>query len=74
MATKKVDGNERVRVFIPRDRNDEQTYVVVGINGQKYQIQKGVEVYVPKAVKEVLDHSDQEARILDEKLNKLSDN
>lgn len=52
---KTVTQEEMVKVTINRERKD-QGDVEVSVNGKVYQIKRGVEVEVPRSVKEVLDN------------------
>ena len=51
----KDDGMVSIHLFKDDDRYSAPVFV--GINGDSYLIQRGVDVLVPKAVAEVLDHS-----------------
>lgn len=46
-----------VKVTLMRDNKNYQGDVFVGVNGQTFQIQRGVEVEVPEYVAEVLRNS-----------------
>ena len=48
---------EKVPVFLFKDNNKNKDDVFVSVNGQRVQRERGVEVMVPKYIKEVLDHS-----------------
>ena len=48
---------EVIRLF--KDNQRYKTPVFVGVNGETYLIQRGVDVEVPKAVAEVLRHSEE---------------
>lgn len=41
------------RLFIPRGRKGEENFVLITLNGKRYQIMKGVEVNVPRPVAEI---------------------
>ena len=77
--TKKVEAvkveettlEKRVPVFIPRRSQEEENYLMVAINGKKWQIKKDVTVYVPESVAEVIEHSQAEDQALSEKLDAL---
>ena len=43
-----------MRVQLPPPRFGEENHVVVGLNGTRWQIMRGVEVDVPEAVGEIL--------------------
>ena len=51
------DPNELVTVRLFRDTERYRDDVFVAVNGKRFQIKRGVEVQVPRYVKEVLDHS-----------------
>ena len=54
MAVKKQETEAAVQAAPEKD-----TEVFVGVNGETYLIQRGVDVEVPKAVAEVLRHSEE---------------
>lgn len=41
------------RLFIPRGRKGEENFILITLNGKRYQIMKGVEVNVPRPVAEI---------------------
>ena len=49
---------EKVTIRLPRDPNEKQQEVTVGINGIFYKIQRGKSVEVPRAVAEILENSE----------------
>ena len=56
------EGTEEQDTVVIRLFKDNQRYktpVFVGVNGETYLIQRGVDVEVPKAVAEVLRHSEE---------------
>jgi len=57
--TKPVEAPSRkmVKVMIPKSR-EHMDDVFVGVNGETFLIQRGVEVEVPDYVKEVLDNKE----------------
>lgn len=55
---KKDDGMETIHLFKDDDRYSAPVFV--GVNGDSYLIQRGIDVKVPKAVAEVLEHSIQQ--------------
>lgn len=55
--TETKKGPEMVEIELFKDDGKYKDDVFVAINGKTYQIQRGVRVKVPKAVKEVLDNS-----------------
>ena len=62
-AEAKDDGMVTIHLFKDDDRY--AAPVFVGVNGDSYLIQRGIDVKVPKAVAEVLEHSiKQDARRL----------
>ena len=48
-----------VRIHLFKDNGRYKDDVFVGVNGVNYMIQRGVDVEVPKAVAEVLRHSEE---------------
>lgn len=54
MATKKTDT---VKIKLFKDNARYSGDVFVSVNGHSYQLKRGVEVEVPAAVAEVLEHS-----------------
>ena len=60
MAEKKEKpaAQETATVRIPRERRDQED-VVVWVNNDRYIIQRGVEVEVPIAIAEILEHAEQ---------------
>ena len=53
-ATDKIDWNEKVPLLIQRDpTNPKETDFCICHNGKIFQIQRGVEVMVPRYVKQV---------------------
>lgn len=48
---------DEVEVKLFKDNGRYRDDVVVGVNGKLYVIKRGVRVKVPRAVKEILDHS-----------------
>ena len=48
-----------VRIHLFKDNGRYKDDVFVGVNGETYLIQRGVDVEVPKAVAEVLRHSEE---------------
>lgn len=50
---------ELVTIKLFKDNENYKDDVFVGVNGQTWQIQRGIEVKVPPCVAEVLDHSQQ---------------
>ena len=54
-AEEKDDGMVTIHLFKDDDRY--AAPVFVGVNGDSYLIQRGIDVKVPKAVAEVLEHS-----------------
>ena len=57
-AEEKDDGMVTIHLFKDDDRY--AAPVFVGVNGDSYLIQRGIDVKVPKAVAEVLEHSQQQ--------------
>lgn len=52
----KANSEELVKIRLPKTK-EKQDAVTVGLNGTMYQIQRGIEVEVPKPVYEILVHS-----------------
>lgn len=53
-ATNEIDWNEKVPLLIPRDpTNPKETDYCICVNGKIFQIQRDVEVMVPRYVKQV---------------------
>lgn len=52
-----VNNDERVRVFLPPAPDNEENFVLVGVNGVMIKIQRGQAVDIPKAYKAVLDNA-----------------
>lgn len=68
-CTGATDDMVWIEIFKDTDRYKDD--VVVSLNGKLYVIKRGVRVKVPKAVKEILDHSreqDQQTALLQEEL------
>lgn len=53
----KKNEEERVLIHLFKDNDRYKNDVTVAVNGKLFVIQRGVDVYVPKSVKEVLDNS-----------------
>ena len=51
---------EKVRVRLFKDNGRYKSDLFVSVNGMNYQIRRGVDVEVPAAVAEVLEHSQQQ--------------
>lgn len=62
MATKKkkslFEGEELVTIKLPKDKKIKEDKFVA-VNGRIMAIKRGVEVQVPKSIKEVLDHEEE---------------
>ena len=50
-------AEEKVRIKLFKDNGRYKGDLFVSVNGVNYQIRRGVEVEVPRAVAEVLEHS-----------------
>ena len=62
---------DMVEIEIFKDSDRYKDDVVVSLNGKVYVIKRGVRVRVPKAIKEILDHSreqDQQTALLTEEM------
>lgn len=53
-------AEEKVRVRLFKDNGRYKSDLFVSVNGMNYQIRRGVDVEVPAAVAEVLEHSQQQ--------------
>ena len=53
-------GKKMVKVKLFKDNHDYKDDVFVAVNGERYLIQRGVEVEVPDNIAEVLEHSAQQ--------------
>lgn len=53
-------GKKMVKVKLFKDNHDYKDDVFVAVNGERYLIQRGVEVEVPDYIAEVLEHSAQQ--------------
>lgn len=74
VANAKVAAKEEmVKVTISRERKD-QGDVEVSVNGKVYQIKRGVEVEVPRSVKEVLDNMKKMDALRMERIDKATRN
>lgn len=70
MATKKTEevtapNEEKFLVILEPARDNEENFLVVGVNGVAYKLMKGVPIYVNRAIKEVLDNSKIAKKIVD---------
>lgn len=54
---KKNEKAELVPYYLFKDSDKYSGDVTVGVNGKMYRIQRGKTVMIPKAVREVLEHS-----------------
>lgn len=73
-----VENEKRMQELVPvklfKDKNKYKDDVIVSVNGKIYQIQRGVEVKVPRFVKEVIDNGlEQDTRAAEavEELSKI---
>jgi hypothetical protein len=75
MAEAKKQGydpwEDKVPVTLFYDGANYKEDVYVAVNGRRFQIKRGVEVMIPRCVKEVLDNSERMKRERDERLIKL---
>lgn len=62
---------DKVPVNLFYDGANYRDDVYVGVNGRKFQIKRGVDVMVPRCVKEVLDNSEKMKRQHEERLRRL---
>lgn len=63
---------KRVKIKLPRLRDQENTDVFVAVNGENFTIKRGVEVEVPDYIAEVLRHSEEAEAEADEHILKTS--
>lgn len=62
-AANEPADRKRVKIKLFKDSHEYKDDVFVSVNGERYQIQRGVEVEVPGYIAEVLEHSaEQDAR------------
>ena len=57
MAEKKTPAGRMVKIRLFKDNSRYKGDLFVSVNGVNYKIRRGVEVEVPAAVAEVLEHS-----------------
>lgn len=76
VATEKKPGQDRkmVKIRLFKGSGKYADDVFVGLNGETWKIQRGVEVEVPEGVAEILEHSAQQDAMTAEKLEKLAEN
>lgn len=55
-----TEVEERVKIKLFKDNKEYKDDLVVGLNGKLYQIKRGIEVSVPKAVAEIIENSIQQ--------------
>ncbi len=55
-----TEAEERVKIKLFKDNKEYKDDLVVGLNGKLYQIKRGIEVSVPKAVAEIIENSIQQ--------------
>lgn len=58
------------KLFIPRGRKGEENFVLITLNGKRYQIMKGTEVEVPRPVAELYRESTRLTDIADTYIEK----
>lgn len=63
---------KRVKIKLPRLRDQKDADVFVAVNGENYTIKRGVEVEVPDYIAEVLRHSEEAEEEADEHILKTS--
>lgn len=49
---------DKTRIKLPKEAKGQANYVIASCNGVVYKIQRGVEVEVPKAIAEILEHAE----------------
>lgn len=65
---------KRVKIKLPRLREQENADVFVAVNGENFTIKRGVEVEVPDYIAEVLRHSEEAEAEADEHILKAINN
>ena len=72
MATKKNNEiesefkqDDRVPVFIQPAAENEENFILVGVNGEMMKIQRGIKVQIPKPFKAALDNSRIATKVLE---------
>lgn len=63
MATVKNDTEKKVKIRLPRERNQSATEIV-WVNERRFEIKRGVEVEVPECVYEVLQRKEESLNAL----------
>lgn len=66
--------SKRVKIKLPRLREQENADVFVAVNGENFTIKRGVEVEVPDYIAEVLRHSEEAEAEADEHILKAINN
>lgn len=66
--------SKRVKIKLPRLREQENSDVFVAVNGENFTIKRGVEVEVPDYIAEVLRHSEEAEAEADEHILKAINN
>lgn len=73
--TKEVTKKPKtVPVFIPKGGRNDDNFVIVMINGKRWQVQKGIQVEVPVPVAEVINHMLEAQEEADAYLDKVAKN
>ena len=70
---KPEQGQKMVKIKLFKGSGKYADDVFVGLNGETYKIQRGVEVEVPAGVAEILEHSAQQDALTSERLEKLAE-
>lgn len=65
--------SKRVKIKLPRLREQENADVFVAVNGENFTIKRGVEVEVPDYIAEVLRHAEEADEAAEEHISKLRD-
>lgn len=65
---------KRVKIKLPRLREQENADMFVAVNGENFTIKRGVEVEVPDYIAEVLRHSEEAEAEADEHILKAINN
>lgn len=72
-ATKKAHDpwTDMVKIRLPKAAQGEENFVIAGVNGRMFKIQKGIEVEVPSPIAHVIEHSYELQDKADEYLDSL---
>lgn len=62
-----------VNVFIPKRGDSDEDYQFVSVNGHTYQIQKDIDVAVPRPIAAILKQRDSAIKVADRAIKKAQD-